>query len=300
MHITPLEIIVSIVYFLIIRMDKKTLFIDYPREKKRGRIANTFMRSMTILAIFLMIIGSVKSIESAYYTPILWIEFAISCIFLIDFLIRAYLSRWKKAFFTNIFNIFDLIASVPFIVAVVFHGHLALGYLKVLRITRICRIFRLGKYFMFLTNFRKALKKNAYKYKIASIFFLLCWLLSSFLMYAIEWAHNPGYTDIPTSMWWALVTMSTVWYGDIFPITLTGKIVGGLVILLWPIFLAIISSVSIVTFLDVVRFINKEKTGDALCEKCKTSSYENDAQYCRICWEKLSSSTSNNYILDNY
>ncbi len=178
--------ILSIVYILSYRMQKEKLFIDYPRDEKRGYVANTFMRSMTILAIIFMIIGSIKSIEYSFSETILIVELILSFIFLIDLLIRAHLSGWKRSFFSNVFNIFDIIASVPFIIAFGFHGYLAVGYLKVLRITRICRIFRLGKYFTFLTNFWKALKKNTYKYKIAGIFFLLCWLVGSFLMYAIE------------------------------------------------------------------------------------------------------------------
>lgn len=67
-----------------------------------------------------------------------------------------------------------------------------------------------------------------------------------------------------------------------------------------PIFVAIISSISIITFLDVMKLTNKEKFEDALCGRCKTDIHESDAQYCRICGEKLSPSDSNNYILDKY
>lgn len=172
-------------------MSSKKLFIDYPTNTLPGRTANTIMRSITLLAIVLMIVASIKSIELRYYDLILVIEFLISCIFLIDLLIRAHLSGWKRSFFTNVFNIFDLLASIPFIVAFGLHGYLAVGYLKILRISRICRIFRLGKYFVFLSTFKQALQKNAYKYKIAGIFFLLCWIIGSFMMYTIEGGFNP-------------------------------------------------------------------------------------------------------------
>lgn len=109
--------ILSIVYILPYLMTKEKLFIDYPKDTKRGYIANTFMRGMTILAVIFMIIGSVKSVESSFSNTILVVELILSCVFLVDLLIRAHLSGWKMKFFLNIFNIFDLIASLPFIIA---------------------------------------------------------------------------------------------------------------------------------------------------------------------------------------
>lgn len=282
-------------------MSKKKIYVDYPSNTKWWDLANAAMRAVTILSIVLMVIASIESVEQVYFYAILALEVIISVIFLIDFLIRAHLSWWKRSFFGNIFNIFDLLASIPFIIAFWLQWYLALGYLKILRVTRICRIFRLWKYVVFLSNLVKALKKNAYKYKIAGVFFFLSLLIASFLMYIIEWTTNPGFSNIPNSMWRAIVTMGTVWYGDVYPMTSLWKLVGSVFILFGPIFVAIISSISIITFLDVMKFINEDKVEDATCKKCSLKWHEGDAQYCRSCWEKLSStSTSTSYILDNY
>lgn len=172
-------------------MAHRKIFIDYPNDTAAGRVANTAMRTITLVAILLMIVASIKTIELRFYDLILVVEFLISCIFLLDLIIRAHLSGRKWKFFTNVFNIFDLLASIPFIIAFGLHGYMAVGYLKILRISRICRIFRLGKYFIFMSTFKEALKKNAYKYKIAGIFFLLCRIIGSFLMYSIEGGFNP-------------------------------------------------------------------------------------------------------------
>ncbi len=282
-------------------MNKKDIFIDYPSDKKRGDLANAIMRSVTILAIILMIVSSVREIEKTFYLAILAIELVISVIFVIDFLIRAHMSWRKRSFFVNVFNIFDLAAWLPFILAFWLKWYLALDYLKILRLTRICRLFRIGKYFTFLNNLWKALEKNAYKYKIAWVFFLLSWIIASFLMYVVEWSTNIWFSSIPNSMRWAIVTMSTVGYGDVYPISFLWKFVWGVIMLLWPIFVAIISSISIITFLDVMKFIGKEKNDAAICDKCKISNHDTDAKYCRFCGDKLlSTSPSNSYILDNY
>lgn len=97
-------------------------------------------------------------------------------------------------------------------------------------------------------------------------------------------------------MRWTVVTMATVGYGDVYPLSVLGKIAGTIIILFGPIFLAVVSSVSIVTFLDVVRIIHKEKhKAEYLCEKCSARDHDSEARYCRICGEKLSSFTSTDY-----
>lgn len=98
-------------------MSEKDSYIEYPSQKRRGKIANNLMWSITLFAIILMIIASIKSIEKNYYHIILLVEFIISCIFFVDYLIRWHLSGWKFSFIKNIFNIFDLIVSLPFILA---------------------------------------------------------------------------------------------------------------------------------------------------------------------------------------
>lgn len=285
-------------------MSDKKIYVDYPKSKKWGVIANILMRTLTILSVFFMIIVSIKEIEQAHHDLILALELIISVLFLSDFLIRAHLSWWKKKFFTNVFNIFDLFASVPFIIAFWFQWYLAVDYLKILRITRVFRIFRLGKYVVFLSNLWKALKKNWYKYKIAGVFFIISLLVAAFLMYVIEGTKNPGFSNIPNSLWRAIVTMGTVWYWDTYPITPLGKFVGSIFILFGPIFVAIISSISIITFLDVMKLINKDKFDKALCKKCNIDWHEEDAIYCRFCGDKLSSTfpsdSTNDYILDKY
>jgi len=98
-------------------MPDKKAYIEYPSEKKWGKIANSVMWSITLLAIVLMIVASVKSIERNYYHTIIVVELIISCVFLVDYLIRWHLAGWKFSFVKNIFNIFDIIASLPFIIA---------------------------------------------------------------------------------------------------------------------------------------------------------------------------------------
>ena len=107
-------------------------------------------------------------------------------------------------------------------------------------------------------------------------------MVSTFVYY-FEFPTNPDFSSIPQSLWWGIVTMSTVGYGDMAPITLGGRILGVLLILLGPVLLAVISSITILVFMDVAE--GQRRTDTKICTTCKTRNPE-DANFCFNCGEQ--------------
>jgi voltage-gated potassium channel len=116
----------------------------------------------------------------------------------------------------------------------------------------------------------------------------MLWIISGIIMYYVEWSINHNFDSIPNALWRAIVTMSTTWYGDMYPVSSLGKFIASFIIFLGPIFLGIISSLTVLTFFDVLKQEESEAndvktTNTVVCTKCFCSSHDVDANYCKQC-----------------
>ncbi len=240
---------------------------------------------LTYLSIWSVVFSSYFKKDGIYNDAFYVWELIFSSLFLIEYIYRWYLSKFSRRFTTNPYSVADLISFLPFFIGLILW---LWGYPEVFNIFRLCRVFRIfkvWKYDIFLRELYKAVKKNLYKYNIAFTLFFIVWLIWSFLIYSVENNTNPLFSNIPDAMRWAISTMATVWYWDIVPVTLLGKILSSGIIIFWPIFLSIITSVTIVTFLDVVRILQRgEKTHDIhICEFCQSEINKTSDNYCKMC-----------------
>lgn len=265
----------------------RRLYIEY-QDTKSGRLLWQLSSIFTYLSIITVIIWSYFK-DSPNYTWYIYVtEFVFSFIFFIDYYVRLHYSRYSWKFIKNFFSIADLISFMPFFIGMIVWFWSYSEIFNIFRLCRVLRLFRVGKYGVFLKELRKAVEKNLYKYNIAFTLFFIVWLIWSFLIYSVENWKNPMFAHIPDAMWRAVVTMATVWYWDKVPITILWKILSTFIIIFWPIFLSIITSITIVTFLDVVRFLKKtDNEQEFICESCLTPWHTSSDNYCKMCGNKL-------------
>lgn len=263
----------------------KKIYIEYPITKT-WKILSILSIIFTYLSIITVIIGSYFK-DSPYYISYIFVsEVIFSFFFFIDYFIRLYYSWFSWKFIKNPFSIADLLSFLPIFIWIIIWFNWYNEVFNIFRLCRVLRIFRVWKYLSFLKELRKAVEKNLYKYKIAFTLFFVVWLIWSFLIYSVENAHNPKFAHIPDAMWRAIVTMSTLWYWDIYPISILWKLLAVVIIIFWPIFLSIITSITIITFLDVVKLIKKDSQ-EYICESCLTPWHTSSDNYCRICGTRL-------------
>ncbi len=259
----------------------KKIYIDYPPTKLWTALSWMYT-FLTYLSIASVIIGSYFKDYHPYFKYVVLSEFIFSFLFLIDFIIRRSYSKFSRKFLINFFSIADILSFLPFFIGLGWGFLWNVESFNIFRVCRLFRLFRIGKYLLFLQELWKAVKKNLYKYKIAFTLFAVVWLIWSFLIYSIETAKNPMFKTIPDAMRWALVTMVTLWYGDKYPITIIWKLASTTIIIFWPIFLSIITSITIVTFLDVVRYLTKT-TEEYVCDNCMTPWNNLSDKFCSSC-----------------
>lgn len=247
-------------------------------------------RGLTILVFIFMMVMSFESIWNnaiLYKTEIFLFDACISLVFAVEYFYRFVKSNHKFKFPFSANRIVDLLSFLPF-----FLGLLAAGnFLVLLRLLRILRVLRLVEKIPLTAWFVKSLKDYLDEYRaVFLLFFITLFIWSFFVYYAEQSVIWTQFTSIPLSLWWGLVTMTTVWYWDMVPMSTLGKLFGAILVFLWPLLLALTSAVTIMVFTEAARNHNTLKSGrifkSKLCTKCAGKN-RNEANYCSTCWEKF-------------
>ena len=198
-----------------------------PKIHPVGRNFDVFISSLIILNVALIILESVESLQSSYGPAFNLIENISVVIFITEYLMRLYVANHKKSeynsrakFVFSFYGIIDLLAILP-----AFLGFTKLNaeVLRQLRVFRLLRIFKLTRYNKSISMVFKVI--NEKKNELYSTFFiaLMLMIVVSSLMWAVEHPYNPSMKDIPTTLYWAVTTLTTVGYGDIAPVTGMGR-----------------------------------------------------------------------------
>jgi len=268
--------------------EKYENILDDPSSKFWKNV-NKFIVFLVIISVLILVFESIGDVWIKYKIELLIADFLISTVFLYEYLYRFLRAKEKIKFIKNPLNIVDLLSFLPFFIWLVFAPFLSTEVLKVFRLIRIFRVLKLVKNINVLVWFIKALKDYRWEYKAVWILFLVILTIVSILVYHVEYLVNPSFATIPDAFWWWLVTMSTVWYWDMYPITITWRIIWSILIILWPVLLAITSAITILVFMDVIKRgkIIKQKKERKKCSRCDRKN-RRTAHFCMRCGKKFS------------
>ena len=214
---------------------------------------------------------------------IIVLEYVLSILFAIEYVLRVYCSPVKREYVLSFFGIIDLLATLPQLLSVFFPP---LRYLSLMRTFRLFRIFRVLKLFAFLNEgflLLESIRKSLNKILVYFMFVVMLVCMLGTIMYIVEsGTPNSGFTSIPTSIYWAIVTLTTVGYGDITPVTALGKFLSGIIMILGYTIIAVPTGIVSATMIDTT----KKKGKDGRCPRCNEKTDLN-ANYCKHCGERL-------------
>jgi voltage-gated potassium channel len=233
-----------------------------------------FMMTLIVLNVTAVILETVQSIEQQYSVYFFWFEvFSVFC-FTFEYVMRVWSctsqQKYSRPFWGRIrfmltpMAIIDLIAIIPFYLT---FFHADMRFVRTIRLFRLFRLFKLLRYSHSLTLFGNVFRSKKEELLITvAIMGVLIIITSSFIYFAEHEAQPDKFTDIPSSMWWAIVTLTTVGYGDVFPITPLGKVFAGIIAVLGVGMFALPTGILGASF---VEEINKEKGKKAgVCPHC--------------------------------
>ena len=254
--------------------------IIFEADTPAGRAFDLALIGVILGSILLVSIETVAGMPPAVYRWLRVGEWALTVIFTVEFLLRLYAVRQPARYATSFFGVVDILAILPTYLSLVVPGA---QYLLVVRALRLLRIFRILKLTRFLTEARglqSALRASSRKIVVFLLTVAAIIVIVGSLMYLIEGRTN-GFTSIPRSMYWTVVTLTTVGYGDISPQTPLGQAVASLVMILGYGIIAV--PTGIVTAELVYGGRPEAPVSTQHCPSCGIGGHEHDARFCRRC-----------------
>jgi voltage-gated potassium channel len=257
--------------------------IIFEADTRAGRAFDVALMAAILVSVAVVVMDSVADLAGRYGKLFDIAEWAFTLLFTVEYLARLWCVRHPPRYARSFFGIIDLLAFLPSYLALLFPQAVAFQGVRALRLLRIFRIFKLGAYVAEYRALAQALRSSARKILIFLSVVLMAVLLLGSTMYVVEGPEN-GYTSIPTSVYWAIVTMTTVGYGDVTPHTDLGKLIASLMMLIgWGI---IAVPTGIVTAEMTARRFAREPT-TRTCHECLSEGHDPDAKFCKDCGARL-------------
>ncbi|HEY6144080.1 MAG TPA: ion transporter, partial [Flavobacterium sp.] len=205
--------------------------IIYGTDTRAGRLFDLILLGLILLSVFCVMLETVKGFDLKYHNELIILEWIITIFFTIEYLLRIITTNTPRRYIFSFFGIIDLIAILPMYLSFFFFGSKVFSIIRALRLLRLFKILNHPKFIGQSAQLSKALTASRQKITIFLYFVLISAVLIGSLMYLIEGEEN-GFTSIPTSIYWTIVTLTTVGYGDISPATPLGQFVASIVMIL--------------------------------------------------------------------
>ncbi|MBB4805005.1 voltage-gated potassium channel [Chryseobacterium defluvii] len=254
--------------------------IIYRSDTRLGRLFDIVLLSLIFLSTAIIMLESVPKFDKKYHTIFLILEWIISLIFTAEYWLRIAVVKNKKHYIFSFFGIMDFLALVPFYLSLFFP---VTKYFLIFRMLRMLRVFRIFNLLDFMNDgfvIVRALKNSSRKIYIFLLFLIIFSVIVGSMMFMVEGGRE-GFETIPQSIYWAVVTVTTVGYGDVSPITPMGKFFA--VVLM----LAGYSIIAVPTGIVTAEMRNKRQNLEKVCDRCGNEDIDDDARYCKQCGKKL-------------
>ncbi|MBS7558610.1 MULTISPECIES: ion transporter [Pseudomonas] len=247
-----------------------------------GRRFDTTLLLIILASLVIVILDSIDEVHSNYADVLAYIEWGFTLIFLIEYGLRLYCSPKPLRYAFSFYGLVDLLAIVPGILALYYSDAQYLLIIRIIRMLRIFRVLKLSPYLKQAHYLLDALRGS--KQKILVFLLSVCTLVTVFgtLMYVVEGPEH-GFTSIPKGIYWAIVTLTTVGYGDIVPKTVIGQIISSMVMITGYSIIAVPTGIFTAELASAMR-------GEQLkhdCPVCRKNSHEPAAAFCSRCGNAL-------------
>ena len=268
----------------VLSLRRRNLYrIIFEAETPAGRLFDVLLIVSILASVTVVMLDTVQAVSLVHRRLLSTLEWFFTILFTVEYLLRLYCSPRPVRYAGSFFGVVDLLSIVPTYLSIFFPAGRYFMMIRVLRILRVFRVLKLVKYVGESDVLMRALWAS--RHKIIVFLFSVLTLASIFgsLMYVVE-GEAGGFTSIPRGIYWAIVTLTTVGYGDISPATSIGQVLASVVMIMGY---AIIAVPTGIVTAEMVHEKRRSSSGRR-CGNCGLSTHEDEALHCRRCGESLS------------
>jgi voltage-gated potassium channel len=255
--------------------------IIFKSDTLGGKLFDGVLLVCILLSIVAVMLESVDTIRERYRDELHAAEWAFTALFTIEYALRLAVSRRPARYARSFFGIIDLLAILPTYLAILLPGAQSLMAVRALRLIRVFRIFKMAEYVGESRVLVTALRASRPKIVVFLVAVTTVVVVIGAVMYLVEGPEH-GFTSIPTSVYWAIVTMTTVGYGDIAPQTPAGKAIASFIMVLGYGIIAVPTGI-VTSELTIARSGRRPETGGRSCTACGVGGHEPEAAFCKRC-----------------
>lgn len=263
---------------------RKIHTIIFEADTPAGKLFDVALLVLIIVSVVAVMMESVEPIQSKHGRILTTIEWIVTILFTIEYILRLLSVHrpWKYVF--SFYGIIDLVSIVPTYLSFFILGSQSLATVRSLRLLRVFRILKMGRFLREASTLARALMASRHKIFVFLLAILTIVTIMGTIMYMIEDAEA-GFTSIPKSIYWSIVTLTTVGYGDIAPQTVMGQFFASIIMILGYAIIAVPTGIVSVEFARSSS--NDDKISTQHCPSCSREGHAKDAEFCKYCGEEL-------------
>ena len=264
--------------------------IIYEADTPMGKLFDVVLLILILVSVILVMLESVTSIDTHYHDLLYFGEWVITIFFTIEYILRIITVKKASNYIFSFYGIIDLLSTIPLYLSFILAGSNALLAVRALRLLRVFRILKITRYMGEANKLNKALRDSKPKILVFLFAVLILSIIAGTIMYLVE-GEQSGFVSIPTSVYWCIVTLTTVGFGDIAPVTPLGQFIAAIIMIMGYGIIAVPTGIvsaeyasKKTTTLDDPEYIHVNTQS---CQNCNENNHHDNAEFCHKCGSTL-------------
>jgi voltage-gated potassium channel len=273
---------------------KKLHQIIYEADTRTGKLFDVILLILILLSVIFVMIESIKGQSEIVYDLLYYGEWVITIFFTFEYIARVITVKKPSSYIFSFYGIIDFLSTIPLYLSFILVGSNFLLTVRALRLLRVFRILKITRYIGESNKLRKALIDSRPKIFVFLFAVLIISIIAGTLMYIVE-GEESGFVSIPVSVYWCIVTLTTVGFGDIAPITPLGQFIAAVIMIMGYGIIAVPTGIVSAEYVNAGAKKKKITLDDEeyvhvntqACRNCGASKHRDDSEFCHICGDSL-------------